>query len=221
MLMSLPGKNGPLRKGLTIESVPSIVCYVQGRVHAGLSKQVALLFVVLMVFSSTITACARIPAQQREVEITLSLSSTAFKEGDKIPVKYTCDGQDISPPLVWSEPPQKTQAFALIADDPDAPGGVFTHWVLFNLSSNVRQLNEDIPAQERLQNGASQGKNDFGRIGYGGPCPPRGPAHRYRFTIYALDKPLDLKPGVSKKQLLDATKAHILAQGQLIGTYQR
>jgi len=153
--------------------------------------------------------------------VTLPLSSTAFKEGDKIPVKYTCDGQDMSPSLVWGEPPQLTKAFALIVDDPDAPGGVFTHWVLFNLPANVRQLGEDLPAQERLENGALQGRNDFGRIGYGGPCPPRGPAHRYRFTIYALDKSLDLKPGVSKKQLLDAMKGHILAQGQLIGTYQR
>ena len=153
--------------------------------------------------------------------MTLSLSSTAFKEGDKIPVKYSCDGQDISPPLAWSEPPQGTRVFALIIDDPDAPGGVFTHWVLFNLPANIRQLGEGIPAQERLQNGALQGKNDFGRIGYGGPCPPRGPAHRYRFTLYALDKALDTKPGASKKEVLDTIKGHILARGQLTGTYQR
>ena len=153
--------------------------------------------------------------------MTVSVSSTAFKEVDKIPVKYTCDGQDISPPLVWSEPPQKTQSCALIVDDPDAPGGVFTHWVLYNLPANVHQLGEGIHTQERLENGALQGKNDFGRIGYRGPCPPRGPTHRYRFTIYALDKSLDLKPAASKKQLLNAIKGHILAQGQLIGTYQR
>ena len=153
--------------------------------------------------------------------MTLSLSSTAFKEGDRIPVKYTCDGEDISPPLVWGEPPHKIQTFALIVDDPDAPGGVFTHWVLFNVPGNVRQLGEGVPAQEQLQNGTLQGKNDFGKVGYGGPCPPRGPAHRYRFTVYALDKPLDLKPSASKKQLLDAMKGHILAQGQLLGTYQR
>ena len=153
--------------------------------------------------------------------MTLLLSSTAFKGGDKIPVKYTCDGQDISPPLVWGEPPQRTRTFALILDDPDAPGGVFTHWLLFNLPVNLRQLGESIPAQERLQNGALQGKNDFDRIGYGGPCPPRGPAHRYRFTLYALDEMLGAKPGASKKQVLDAMKGRILAQGQLAGTYQR
>ena len=153
--------------------------------------------------------------------MTLSLTSAAFKEGGKIPAKYTCDGQDISPPLTWDEPTPKTQAIALIVDDPDAPGGMFTHWVLFNIPGNIRQLGEGVPVQERLQNGALQGRNDYGKIGWGGPCPPRGPAHRYSFTIYALDKPLDLKPGVSKKQLLDAMKGHILAQGQLIGTYQR
>jgi len=195
---------------------------LESQVGAVVSRQLVLLLAVLMVFSSTATACAReVPAPQKEIEMTLSLSSTTFKEGDKIPVKYTCDGQDISPPLIWGEPPQKTQTFALIVDDPDAPSGIFTHWVLFNLPANVRQLSEGIPAQERLQNGALQGKNDFGRIGYGGPCPPHGLAHRYHFTLYALDEPLDLKPGASKKQLLDVMKGHILAQGQLMGTYQR
>ena len=93
-----------------------------------------------------------------------------------IPSKYTCDGQDISPPLDWGEPPQQTQAFALIMDDPDAPGGIFTHWILFNLPADIHRLGEDIHAQEQLQNGALQGKNDFGRTGYSGPCPPRGPS---------------------------------------------
>jgi len=207
---------------LLFNFVLGIVCDTQSQAQAVVSKQVALLLAVLTVFSSTVAACVKeAPAPQKEVEMTLSLSSTGFKEGDKIPVKYTCDGEDISLPITWGEPPQKTQAFALIVDDPDAPGGVFTHWVVFNIPGNVRQLGEGVPAQERLQSGALQGKNDFGRIGYGGPCPPRGPAHRYRFTVYALDKPLDLKPGASKKQLLDAMKGHILAQGELMGTYQR
>jgi len=180
------------------------------------------LLVLFIVISSSAIACAdKTPAVGKEAEMTVSLSSTAFKEGDKIPVKYTCDGQDISPPLAWGEPPQRTQAFALIVDDPDAPSGVFTHWVLFNIPASTRQLGEDVPAQERIQNGALQGKNDFGRIGYGGPCPPRGPVHRYRFTLYALDRLLDLKPGAFKTQVLDAMKGHILAQGQLVGTYQR
>ena len=153
--------------------------------------------------------------------MALLLSSTAFKQGDKIPVKYTCDGQDISPPLEWGEPPPGTQAFALIVDDPDAPVGVFTHWVIFNIPSDSRKLAEAIPTQVQLSSGALQGKNDFGRMGYGGPCPPPGRPHRYQFTLYALDQPFDLKAGVSKKQLLGAMQGHILAQGQLTGTYQR
>lgn len=218
----MPRKGRFWRKGLPSNFVSGTIRDLESQGGAVVSKQVVILLAVLVVFLLTVAACAReAPAPQKEVEMTLSLSSTAFKEGDKIPVKYTCDGQDISPPLVWGQPPQKTQAFALIADDPDAPGGVFTHWILFNIPGNVRQIEEGIPAQEQLQNGALHGKNDFGRIGYGGPCPPRGPAHRYRFTVYALDKLLDLKPGASKKQLLDAIKGHILAQGELVGIYQR
>ena len=152
---------------------------------------------------------------------TISLSSTVFKEEELIPVKYTCDGQDISPPLNWDAPPQGTQSFALIVDDPDAPGGVFTHWVIFNIPAGSRESPEAVPAQEQLPNGARQGKNDFGKIGYGGPCPPPGDPHRYRFTLYALDQPLGLKAGASKKQVLNAMEGHILAQGQLTGKYQR
>jgi len=106
-------------------------------------------------------------------------------------------------------------------DDPDAPGGVFTHWVLFNIPSDSRELLEAVPTQAQLPSGALQGKNDFGRVGYGGPCPPPGRPHRYRFTLYALDQALDLKAGASKKQVLDAMPGHILGQGQLTGTYQR
>jgi len=109
----------------------------------------------------------------------------------------------------------------LIVDDPDAPVGVFTHWVLFNIPSDSRDLPEALPTQAHLPSGAQQGKNDFGRLGYGGPCPPPGHPHRYRFTVYALDQPLELTVGASKKQVLDAIKEHIIAQGQLTVTYQR
>jgi len=153
--------------------------------------------------------------------MALTVLSSAFQEGDRIPTKYTCQGQDISPPLAWSQPPVGTQSLALIVDDPDAPGGVFTHWVLFNIPSESRELAEAVPTQAKVTGGALQGKNDFGRIGYGGPCPPPGSPHRYQFTLYALDQPLDLKAGVSKKQLLGAMEGHILAQGRLTGIYQR
>ncbi len=153
--------------------------------------------------------------------MALSISSPVFQEGASIPTKYSCEGQDISPPLVWGESPAGTRAFVLIVDDPDAPGGVFTHWVLFNLPADSRELSEAVPAQSQLPNGALQGKNDFGKIGYGGPCPPPGRPHRYQFALYALDQPLDLKSGASKKQVLEAMQGHILAQGQLTGIYQR
>lgn len=153
--------------------------------------------------------------------MVLLVLSPAFLEGDRIPTKYTCQGQDISPPLAWGEPPVGTQSFALIVDDPDAPGGVFTHWVLLNIPSDSRQLPEAVPTQTQLPSGALQGKNDFGRIGYGGPRPPPGRPQRYRFTLYALDQPLDLKAGVFKQQLIGAMQGHILAQGQLTGIYQR
>ncbi len=153
--------------------------------------------------------------------MVLTVSSSAFREGDKIPSKYTCEGEDVSPELTWSELPTGTKSFVLVVDDPDAPGGVFTHWILFNGPADSLELAEAVPAQGQLQNGSLQGKNDFGRIGYGGPCPPPGSPHRYQFTLYALDQPLDLEPGISKKQVLDAMRDHILAQGRVTGTYQR
>jgi len=153
--------------------------------------------------------------------MTLSISSPAFQDGERIPAKYTCQGQDISPPLKWSQVPNETQSLALIVDDPDAPSGVFTHWVIFNLPPDSRELPEAVPAASQLPSGALQGKNDFGKIGYGGPCPPPGYPHRYRFTLYALDRHLELKAGSSKQQVLHTMEGHVLAQGQLTGTYQR
>jgi hypothetical protein len=153
--------------------------------------------------------------------MTLTISSSAFREGDKIPRKYTCEGEDISPDLRWNKPPEDTVSLVLLVDDPDAPGGVFTHWVLFNLPANTIMLPQDVPTQGQLPDGSLQGKNGFGKIGYGGPCPPPGRPHRYQFTIYALDQSLNLKPGVDKKQIVDAMRGHILSQGQITGTYQR
>lgn len=187
---------------------------------SSLSRWAVLVLTLLSVVLLSVVACST-ETPEEEPEATMSLSSPAFQEGGSIPVKYTGDGQNISPPLQWGEPTQQTKTLALIVDDPDAPVRVFTHWVLFNIPADVHQLAEGIPAQETLENGALQGKNDFGQIGYGGPAPPSGSVHHYRFTLYALDMPLDLKPGVSKNQVLDAIKGHILAQGQLTGTYRR
>jgi Raf kinase inhibitor-like YbhB/YbcL family protein len=151
----------------------------------------------------------------------LDLSSTAFREGETIPKTYTGDGKDVSPPLRWSDPPQGTNGFALICDDPDAPRGTWVHWVLFNLPGDRRELAECLPAQEVLDGGARQGKNDFGKIGYGGPAPPRGKPHRYFFKLYALDTLLDLAPGATKDQVVAAMNGHVLAEGQLMARYGR
>jgi Raf kinase inhibitor-like YbhB/YbcL family protein len=151
----------------------------------------------------------------------LELTSTAFREGETIPKQYTGDGKNVSPPLRWSEPPQGTNGFALICDDPDAPRGTWVHWVLYNLPADQRELAEAVPAQDVVGGGARQGKNDFGKLGYGGPAPPPGKPHRYYFKLYALDKLPDLAPGATKEQLVAAMKGHILAEGQLMGRYGR
>jgi len=145
-----------------------------------------------------------------------ALSSSAFIQSQAIPVKYTCDDQDVSPPLQWSEPPQGTQSFALICDDPDAPVGTWVHWVLFNIPAETREL----PEQGLPPGGSVDGKNSWGRTGYGGPCPPGG-THRYFFKLYALDTTLDLPAGVDKAKLLKAMEGHILGQADLMGTYSR
>ncbi|HEX6290663.1 MAG TPA: YbhB/YbcL family Raf kinase inhibitor-like protein [Herpetosiphonaceae bacterium] len=151
---------------------------------------------------------------------TMTVTSAAFSAHAAIPSQYTCDGTNISPPLAWSGAPSGTQSFALIADDPDAPRGTWVHWVLYNLPASVTQLPENIPALRSLDNGARHGTNDFRKLGYGGPCPPSG-SHRYFFKLYALDTQLSLEGGATKQQLLQAMEGHILAQGELIGTYQR
>jgi Raf kinase inhibitor-like YbhB/YbcL family protein len=153
--------------------------------------------------------------------MTFDLTSSAFSHEAPIPARYTCDGEDMSPPLAWSDAPQGTTAFALIMDDPDAPRGVFTHWVLFNVPAQVQDLPEAVPKTARLADRGLQGRNDFGKVGYGGPCPPPGPPHRYRFTLYALDIILDLSPGASKQQVLEAIQDHTLDHALLIGTYRR
>jgi len=150
----------------------------------------------------------------------IKITSSAFEDGGLIPAKYTCDGADISPPLQWEAVPEGTKSIALICDDPDAPMGTFVHWVIFGLPAEERELAENIPSDETLPSGAKQGVSDFGRIGYGGPCPPSG-THRYFFKIYALDTEIALAAGASKRELLGAMEGHILGQGQLIGKYKR
>jgi Raf kinase inhibitor-like YbhB/YbcL family protein len=154
--------------------------------------------------------------------MAFSLTSTAFKDGATIPSQHTCDGADRSPPLVWSDAPSGTAAFALIADDPDAPAGTWVHWVVYNLPASTTELPENVAKVESLDLGAArQGRNDFHRPGYGGPCPPPGPAHRYLFRLYALDAPLKVRPGATKKDVEAAMQGHTLGMAQLMGTYAR
>lgn len=147
--------------------------------------------------------------------MSLTLTSDAFANGQSIPAKYTCRGRNISPALTWNEPPSGTQSFALILDDPDAPAGTWVHWVLFNIPVNTRSLQENIDTSAM-----SVGKNSFGNLAYGGPCPPSG-THRYFFKLYALDSTLSLSPGTTKEQLLKAMEGHIVAQGELMGTFSK
>ena len=153
--------------------------------------------------------------------MSFQISSAAFSNGEVIPKKFTCDGPDVSPQLSWKEAPAATQSFALITDDPDAPAGTWVHWVLYNLPANTRELPEGMEKQERLATGALQGRNDFRRIGYGGPCPPRGKQHRYYFKLFALDTKLDLKAGATKPDLERAMKDHIVGETELMGRYGR
>jgi len=157
---------------------------------------------------------------KEEEKMALTIASTAFEEGGMIPRQYTCDGADISPPLSFSSVPEGTKSLALIADDPDAPMGTWVHWVLFNIPPDTTGLPENVPTDQTLANGAKHGVSDFGKFGYGGPCPPSG-THRYYFKLYALDAMLDLSGRVTKKNLLSAMEGHILAEGQLMGKYRR
>jgi hypothetical protein len=151
---------------------------------------------------------------------TMKLTSSAVAAGAMIPAKYTCDGEDISPPLAWSDAPGGTKALALICDDPDAPVGTWVHWVAFNLPPDLTGLPEGVPAEKNLKTGGVQGANSWRRIGYGGPCPPSG-THRYFFKLFALDAMLPLDGNATAKDVQAAMKGHILAEAQLMGRYKR
>ncbi|MFW6066469.1 MAG: YbhB/YbcL family Raf kinase inhibitor-like protein [Planctomycetota bacterium] len=156
--------------------------------------------------------------------MSMKLTSTAFDNGQTIPGRYTGDGEDLSPPLSFSGVPEQAKELALIADDPDAPPHTWVHWVIYKIPPTVDGLDEGVEAtpQPSSPAGALQGKNDFGNIGYGGPMPPKGHGpHHYHFKLYALDSELDLDAGATKQELLDTMEGHIVAEGELVGLYQR
>lgn len=153
--------------------------------------------------------------------MTIVIASEIISEGSRIPLRHTCDDVNISPPLRWDLIPENTASFALLFEDPDASEGTFTHWLLFNIPPDTKELPAGIKEENKLDNGAIQGLNDFGRAGYGGPCPPSGTEHKYIFKIFALDTMLDLNPGITIKQFLNAIQGHVLDSGELIGMYGR
>ena len=180
----------------------------------------------LMLLSCYIITCKRAETQKQTPEkgasaMTFTIETSAFKDGATIPKKFTCDGEDISPPLSWNGAPEGTQSFALICDDPDAPMGTWVHWVLWGLPPDTMGLLEDVPTDSALAGGSKQGLNSWPHVGYGGPCPPPGKPHRYYFKLYALDAMLALPLETNKAQLMEAMKDHILAEAQVMGTYGR
>ncbi len=188
-------------------------------------RRSGLIFVCLLLASLTIAGCAQQTPPEETTpteagDTTLTLNSTAFADGANIPEVYTCKGENKSPELSWAGLPTGTASLALIMDDPDATVGTFTHWVVFNLPKDSTGLPEGVTKDTVLDGGALQGNNGARRIGYAGPCPPRGDPHHYTFTLYALDITLSLEAGATKVQVLQAAEGHILEQTQLVGLYQ-
>ena len=160
-----------------------------------------------------------LPADVTVAELTVT--SDAFDEGGQIPQKYTCDGEDVSPDLKWNTPPADSRSIAVIADDPDAPGGTFIHWTVLDLPAEIRGLGERVGNAPSLPEGALHGQNGFGNDGYGGPCPPSGSTHEYRFWVYALSEPLALLSGAKSEDVITTLKGKVVAVGKLTGTYSR
>jgi Raf kinase inhibitor-like YbhB/YbcL family protein len=152
--------------------------------------------------------------------MAISVTSTAFTDSMTIPKQYTCEGKDMSPPVAWSGIPAGTKSEALILDDPDAPNGTWTHWIIWNIPPSVTSLDEGL-AKTATVAGMKQGQNSWPKTGYNGPCPPPGNAHRYYFTVFALDKILDLPDNSNRAALESAMQGHILSQGQLLGMYAK
>jgi hypothetical protein len=155
------------------------------------------------------------------VAMAFEITSAAFPAGGPIPRRHTCDGEDVSPPLAWKDAPAKTQSFALVCDDPDAPAGTWVHWVIYGIPASASALAEGVKPTATLEDGSRQGKNDFRRTGWGGPCPPRGTTHRYFFRLWALDRAVELPPGATRADLEQAVAGHTLGKAELMGRYTR
>ena len=185
------------------------------------ARQILFLSAVLLIAAISF-ACSKSRTAPEEMSTVVAIKATSpsFTEGQSIPSKFTCDGENLSPPLKWDQFPA-AKSFTVIVDDPDAPSGNWVHWVLYDLPASAGEIPEGVEPNDELTNGAKQGLNDFKHIGYGGPCPPAGASHRYYFRLYALDTVLGLKPGATLRELEDAMKGHVLGAGRLMGTYKR
>ena len=186
----------------------------------------ALWMLGLLLLITTLVNCNRAETPKQTAakggsEMAFSMKSSAFDEGATIPKKYSCEGEDVSPPLAWSDAPKGTASFALICDDPDAPVGNWTHWVLWGLPADTMTLSEGVPKTATLANGAKQGLNSWPKVGYNGPCPPPGKPHRYFFKLFALDTALTLSDKTDKARLEKALQGHILGEAHVMGKYQR
>jgi Raf kinase inhibitor-like YbhB/YbcL family protein len=180
----------------------------------------------LLALAATVAVLAQLGCQGSQSTLgrarrSLTLASPAWSSGAEMPLRFTCDRENISPTLSWSAPPPKTQGFVLTLSDPYWLTGSFSHWMLYDLAPETRQLSEAIPRQQQLPDGARQGQNDLGRIGYDGPCPAFGSSRRYVFHLYAIDFKLNLPPGAPHAQVERALAGHILAEGSLIAPYER
>ncbi len=174
-------------------------------------------FVFLMIFNQNFSQ-----TKSKSKNMEMKVYSSAFKDGNFIPPKYSCDGANVSPQLHWNNVPKDVKSFAVIMFDPDAPGGDFVHWVIYNIPGSLKELHEDVTPSRNVSDEVMFGTNDFGRVGYGGPCPPAGKPHRYFIKVYALDTILHhLESGATRQQLLKAMEGHIMAEGSLMGRYKR
>ncbi len=180
---------------------------------------------ILILLFATLSPADSGWASAGEGRSTMELVSSVFESGGRIPTTYTCDGEDLSPPLTWDGVPDGVKSFALIMDDPDAPPGTWVHWVIYDMPADARGLDEGVSKSDKLDSGAAQGAcwgvSSYSRVGYYGPCPPPGSPHRYVFRLFALDTVLGLPPKRSKEQLLKAMEGHVLARAELVGRYGR
>ncbi len=155
----------------------------------------------------------------RRERTAFSIECPIFRDGEPIPRKYTCDGEEISPPLRWKGAPAGTKSFVLICDDPDAPMMTWIHWIVYSIPGTTTELSEGLPAGDVVDGGIKQGLNSWRKMGYGGPCPPRRNRHRYFFRLFALDTELSLSPGETRHDIERAMKGHILDQTKIMGVY--